>query len=740
MKRTELILLTIWVGFFALRTIDYPGRTALMFLTTIVLGLYYVFMVPKHFSGKSTDPLILSIFSGISFGIALFAIPLRAVLYTYDWIELLPIPIIVLTIILIANLVYHSLKKKEIHPHIKHLFGRSLIIGLLSSFFAFSTLESSAFRVVVYPLNNGNEKLQSNILMFRFHDEASDYLRNGECEKAEKSAIRSFQEGLKWISLRNEDIPHNQKLTWIHGTIENSYKAYRCIAERFFNDKNFEKALTYRLKADSILSLNPIEVNNEWKGEQADSKNEIGICYDRLNQNDSAAAYYIKAINYYSDSVGNKDNRLATYFYNLGHVFGEDRFFEESNQMLQGSIKILELDTTDQNNKEDISLAYLRLAYNGLSSNKLDLAKESLKSSYKYLTPSQFCEFSLYSSIYSTRKDEFNSALEYAKEALSCYTREFGDNNQNVAESHSILYDIWMNIPNYDSALTSIQRGKEITSANHGNQSVRFHDYEKREAYYFYIIGDYSKSLNGLLNVEKVYRRELGKESDKLPEVLATIGRIKVEQGAFNEALKYGKESLRIAQANELFIDDRASNLLNDIAYINYATNQNFIADTLYNKSIDLNIEANQDSSLSVASALNGLGLLATRKSQFFKADSLFNQSLELYQYRTSDLHPDKGIVLMNRSELSFKRRNFSDALELINQALDNFTPFHRDNHPTIADMYGAKAVILIMKDERTQAKALLTKALEIYESNFQPEHSKIRETRNRLGAMDNSR
>ena len=51
--------------------------------------------------------------------------------------------------------------------------------------------------------------------------------------------------------------------------------------------------------------------------------------------------------------------------------------------------------------------------------------------------------------------------------------------------------------------------------------------------------------------------------------------------------------------------------------------------------------------------------------------------------------------------------------------------------------MYSWKAAILIMNDQQTEARELLTKALEIYELNFHPDHGKIKEVRDILGALD---
>jgi tetratricopeptide (TPR) repeat protein len=722
--------------------VDYSGGAAFFGLATFALGLYYLIGAYKLFDPQDNSPLIVPILAGLSLATSLITIPFNIYLSNWEWLQILPSVNIIFTAFLIGVIGVRLIKKNQTENTHKSILWRTSILLVITCFFAFRFTGSSIYRNVIIYLNAGNEDLQSNMKSIDLSEKTDEFLAVGQCDRAIEIALESFEEGKKWLWIKSDTLtPRDINELWkIQTTYTNVYEAYHCKAEQLDDQKKYDEALKYHIKADSFLNINPYERYESWKKERADSKNDIGICYSKLNQNDSAAAYYIKAINYYNDSVGQKDNRLATYFYNLGYVYGKDRFFEESNQMLQGSIGILKRDTMDQENKQDISLAYLRLAYNGLASNQLDLANESLKNSYQYLTPGQFCQYNLYSGIYSTHQYAFKSALEYANKAVLCYSNELGKNNQNVAESHSILYDAWMQIPNYDSALAHLKKGIEITGLNYASTTARYHYYVKREGYYYYSVGDYENALKKLIEVKKIYEREFGRDCDKLPEVLATIGQIKIELGEFGDAGKLATESLRLAEFHEFFIDDRATGLLNDIAYINYATSQNFVADTLYKKSIELSIKADQDSSLSVASALNGLGLLATRKSQFFEADSLFNQSFQLYQHRTSDLHPDKGIVLMNQSELFLKRRNFSDALELIDQALENFTPFHRDNHPTIADMYSSKAIILAMKDERTEAIELLTKALEIYESNFQPEHRKMRETRNRLGKIDSRR
>ena len=736
MKRTEQILVLIWITFLLLKGVDYTGGASFFGLATFALGLFYLIGSFKLFEPQSNSPLIIPILAGLSLSTSLITIPFNIYLRNWDWLQILPFINIVFTTLILGLVVLRKIRKSPVEHYLNEILLRTFIVLLITSLFAFRPIENQLYRNTIIFLNAGNDDMISNMKMFDYWQESEKQFELGNCDKAIEYSLLSFKEGLKWLWIDGDSLTEKDlKQLWkIQAAYTNIHKAYECKADKLYDSKNYKEALYYQFKADSFLNINPVAKNDSWKAERADSKNNIGIYYDALGNPDSATSYFTKAIIYHSDSIKALNVKLTTYFSNLSESLADLRYWSESNQAAEKSIIILKKDTLSNDKNDKFSISYLQLVYNALAENKLLKARQYLEEIKPYLTPKWECKDFLYSSILANQLDIPVETLNKAREAIICYRNLYDDQHQNIAESHTLAFEAWMKIPNYDSALVHIKKGMEVTRLNHGLTTARYHDYVKREGYYYYSVGDYENALEKLTNVKKVYEREFGRNSDKLPEVLATIGRIKIEQGEFGDAGKLATESLRLAEFHEFSIDDRASGLLNDIAYIKYATNQNFVADTLYKKSIELNIEADQDSSLSVASALNGLGLLATIKSQFFEADSLFNQSLELYQYRTSDLHPDKGIVLMNRSELSFKRRDFSDALELINQALDNFTPFHRDNHPTIADMYGAKAVILIIKDERTQAKELLTKALEIYESNFQPEHRKIRETRNRLG------
>lgn len=739
MKRAELILVIIWVAFLLLKGVGYVGGTALFGLATVVLSLYYLFVSFKLFKPENNSLLIIPILAGLSLATSLITIPFTVSVRNLEWLQILSFINIIFTAFLLVLVFYRLIRKIQIENSFKRILFRTSLVLLITSLFAFRPIENKIYRNIVSFLNAGNDNIIHNMAMIDYWQQSEEQLEIGNCEDAIDYALHSFKEGLKWLRIDGDVFSENdlKKLWNIQATYTNVYRAYDCKAEALIDVKSTNEALYYLLKADSFLNISPIAKGDWSRKLRADSKNNIGVCYQDLYMHDSATHYFTKAIEYHIDSIGTLNVNLSTYLNNVSTSLSVNRYWNESSQMAIQSILVLDKDSVSEDKSGNYASAYLQLIYNSLAESKLSEAKEYLSEVEQYLNPEIECKYYLYKSLIASRLDNPTQMLIDARYAKDCFIEQFGERYQNVAESYALLFQAWISIPNYDSALLSIERGIEITKSNHGDQSVRYFDYIKREAFYYYYVGLYDESLSRLLNVKEIYERDLGRDSDKLTEVLSLISQIKIEEDAYHEARKYASESLRLLELNDLFSNSSASNLLNNLAYVSYVTNQYSVADTLYKKSIELNIEAGNDSSLSVASALNGLGLLATRKKKFSEADLLFKQSLQFYRNLIPDLHPDIGMVLMNQSNLALKRQKLSLALELIEDAYENFAPFHRVDHPTIGDIYSLKATILSLTGEIIEAEELFTKTLEIYESNYQLDHSKIRNTKELLRVID---
>lgn len=739
MKVTEIILVLIWIAFFLLLGIDYPGNSQLFWLATIAFGTFYLFGSYKLFNSGNNSSLTFSIITGVALATSLITIPYNIVLENQTWLQILPLVNLLYILFLIVIIGLRRFKKVPVDSQLKAILLRTVPVLILTCFLAYPLRSNPIYQNTLIHVNAGNDYLVSNLKMNDLFDRTNEQLDLGNCEVAIELSIESFNEGLKWLNLNHDSLSESDKkhLWNIQGTYVNIYKGYVCKAQKLDGENKNWEALENYIKADSFLNINPAAVNDWERNIRAFSKNNIGLCYDQLNLHDSASIYFSKAIKYHLDSIREINSDLIAYFNNMSGSLSDSQYWNESNQIALKCLILLNSDSISENRNEGYSRAYLQLAYNAVAENKLIQAKEYLVQSENYLDPEQECRYYLFYSGLFHKQDSARQSIHYARQAKECFVSNYSSNFQNVAESYKMLFRAWMRVPNYDSALSNILKGMKITEANYGKQSTRYHSYLKNEADYYYFIGSYKKSLSRYQKIAKVYEQEFGTESVRIVDILTSIGRLKIELGAKGESLHYANESLRIAELYDFFYDDRATGILNDIAFIKYATGQSMAADSLYKKSIALSKQSKNDSSLTVASAINGLGLLAMQKFDYNQADSLYNLSLQILEKRLSSIHPDIGIVLMNKSELLIKRKSIEEARLTIEEAINNFIPFNRRNHPTVADMYIIKAVILTKLDQEVEAKQLMATALDIYKQNFDPEHPKIKQTMNLLAKID---
>jgi hypothetical protein len=738
LKITEIILVLIWVSFFLLLGVDFPGMNQFFYLATVLLGVFYLIGSHKLFGqGKTTSPLI-TILAGVALASSLITLPHNIWLQFELWLQILPLINISFTVFLIGLICFNRIKKSNNPDYFKPILFRTVPVLLVTCFFAYPISSLPSYRNIMIHLNQNNGYLLNNVKMVDFNVRAREQLESGNCELSIELAKESFYEGLKWLGIQENSITEKEMayLWKIQGTYTSIYEAYECKASKLYDAGKAKDALVNYIKADSFININPASYNDWERRLRAQSKNNIGLSYDQLNQYDSASIYFSKAIKYHIDSIGKMNTDLAIYFNNMAETLSEGRYWNESSQIALKSIIVLDKDSISENKNKQYARSYLLLAFNAAVENEYIKAKEYLTLSEKYLTPVQTCKYYLYSSALYLKLGNSSQSINYARQAKACYSDNFDERFQNVAESEKMLFEAWIHVPNYDSAFKSIRNGIDITKANVGENSTRFLTFLEKEAYYYYITGSYKESLTRYLDISKGYEEAFGSDSYRLSEVLISIGKVKIELGDKSKALHYANEGLRIAELHDFFYNDKATDILNDVAYIKYATGQDLVADSLYNKSIRLSTQMGNDSSLSVASAINGLGLISMKDSDLAKADSLFELSLNIYQQRLQGLHPDKGIVLMNKSQLSIKKKSYDEALIHIEGALNNFVPFNRKNHPNIADMYLIKAFVFGTMDKLEQANDLCEKALEIYGQNFDPDHPKIKEARRMLDLL----
>lgn len=766
MKRYEKILTIIVVGLFVVQLFpNFAGKSALFALTTWLLALSYFIGGYWLFNQKDNRKYFLPITAGLAFAVSIIAIPFIIRLRLDNSYYFFPI----LNGLLCIGLTVYAFKNRntdKLTSSIKSIFKRAIVILAVSSLFTYTPISFKPYRHILIALNNGNEYLVNNLLMFDYTEECEEALDKGDCDRAIEYAEMANKAGKIWLGIKEEEkqMPDStsqliqgllkdstnkispeiqnalqafvggDELYKISGTYTNLYKAYKCRADAEYDNNQFSNALKDYDKAHK--SLTAVNHNSKyWDEEKAWSFNNIALCYKGLNKLAMADSFYVEAINSYKEIKDTADNGLAKLYSNMAFSLSEELQYGYSNDLFQAANGILRKDTANGINRKDLVTNYNGLTKNYLMQDTLENAMFFIKRAMKFATKgeSEFCSTTLYNGVCLYKLNKYQEADSVLKTCLQCYQRQPKCDKQNVAECNLLLSQVNIALAKYDDARKYVNTGIEITEKNFGSNSSRYANYLKVLAHLNKIVGDYPTSQTQYNQVIEIYTHELGNRNSKLPSVLAGLADLEIILSDFNSAKQYSDSSLSIAAIYLSLTFPSTTDLLINAAYVDYCIGLYKPADTLYRKAITINDNYGLHSDARTAIALNGLGLIETTKKNYKKADSLFTQSLELHKQLFTDNNPLTAIVYLNFGTLCILENKLLDAEEKLNKALTIDRQFFKNDHDIFADIFVALGDLAKKQGQKEVAQDNYKKALDIYKKKFNEGHWKIVATQRKL-------
>ncbi len=736
MKLYEKILIGIVTILFGTQLFNFPGNVALFLFAVWLLGISYAIGGYKLFTPKDKTTFVISIFAGIIFAMAIVTLPFTIRLNLGFFCEILPIFNGIFLVVLAIYVYIKRKSKQTLLKDTKAIFIRSLIILVVTSFFAYCPISFKSYRKIVLALNVSNQYLVNNILMFSNREDSEDALKNGDCDLAIEYAEKANECGKVWLGIKpnengylsKEDSSHLWK---IMGSYQNLYEAYKCKADALYNEKKYELALGLYLKADKYLyvDLNPSKLDEI---EKSYSINSIALCYSFLSKYNQADSLFLEAIDLYKLVQDTNDTKIAIFLSNLADSYSAQEYYTYANKIYQAAIdirlKVHLKDSSNTKNKKELTGCYIDIALNFIRSDSLKPVPFYLEKALQVVDKNDvnYCFANLYYGVYYYRMSKYLKADSIANECIECYKKQLEPTNQNIAETYLILANINMALANYEIAEEHIHNGIGITIKNYGTNSSRYANFLKAQAYLNKKIGKYEEGESLLYRVIDLYTTELGKNNRKQLEVLSELANIELILGKFKNAKIHSDSSLSMASIYSNLKSPGSTSLLNNAAYVNYYIGKYSVSDILYRKALRINKSFDLDHTASTAIALNGLGLIITEKGKLIKADSLFSASVLLHKEIFGENHPFTAIVYLNFASLKIKENKLPEAKEMLARSFDINKNFFDDRHDIFADIYSAFGDIDIKEKQKGIAKDNYEKALNIYLNKFGKKHFKV--------------
>ncbi|KAB1065573.1 tetratricopeptide repeat protein [Salibacter halophilus] len=751
MKKYEKALIILFIIALGIQLIPYfKAKTMLTALLCGLIGISYLFGGYWLLNTK-TKKIVIPILAGVAFCASIIVLPFTFRIYRDVAQKVLPIPNIILFLILGFYLIINN---KDVWQGYKPIFVRSSIILLIVGIFSYTPPSFKPFRKLLSIINNGNKHLVNNMVMFNYMQKYDAAIENGNCDDAMYYAKMGNEAGMIWLEQFDDKIafgkhndinsekeiiqqsnvgyikskkskssivneaPNKSQLKKIEGTFEGLYEAYKCKADKYFNERNYELALKYYDKANK--NLNSCDFSG-WNYAKAYSLSNLALCNKGLKRYDKADSLFHKALGIHK----NPNTQSALILLNLGESLHEQADYNRSNEAIKKSNEIFKILSLQEERKNNIINNYHRLAHNYLYMDSLILAKKYIDKASKKVenNTTYYCSSILSKAYYEHTINNFSKGDSLVSVCEECFKKLLNTDHQNFAKIHYIKSLSKKKQGKYQEALESIKITKRISEKNFGQNLV---DYSNQLAHINYEIGNYQKAkklyFDNLSTIIKTY----GKNNYRLPEILSDISQLQVSLTKFDVAYNYNAKSINSAKNIYGKLNKPTlSYLLNNSANVHYHLSDYKSSDSLYSKVLELNDNLGKSSILSRAKAMNGLGLTMTALEKYDKADSLFSESNKLYSNLFTKGHPNKATVLLNHASLKIDTRELIEAERMLSEALEISEAYLNPSHDLFGDIYFAFGKLYQSRKLKNKAINYYNKALENYSNKFD-DHYKI--------------
>ena len=683
-------------------------------IASTILAFCYIFG-GFYFFDISNKNKKLRIISGVVIGSAVI---------TFLYIKKLPVSLLIKSI-LIANIIHifiiatlWKLKRNQRSKELKFILFRALIITSIASFFAFSSVNNSIYRNVLKRISNDNPKFLSNLLMFDEINKYNDFIKNEDYDQAISCAKKAIEHGKKW---KNYDTLHYK---YFSGTYEFLSTAYLKNGHKFYDSKNYNRALTNYLKADSVQNhaeykpLYPDSLlhNNYW------NKWNIAKTYDKLNDNENYDLQVSYLLNNYF-KVNDSTKIIEDYPFiakNIATNYSKRAMYADAVSVNKTALSLLKKDSIE--NIEYFKDTYLRLIKDYITLDSLEKVKKYILK-YEQFSVENDCHFNFYKSFYY-KKTNLIKAKIYVDKAISCYNQK-NNNANNIFESNLLLAEINLLNSDFETFKNQIDICQKIATNLDSSKKTKINDLY---GYFYFSKGDYTKAKN-------YYTKNLNYYSNNSSSTL--IYELKIARINDELNVKYDTEKLNIKTLNYLkdfdFISPSLNYFHNELGNIN-SFYKPILSDSLFKVTLQTHKKYNLKISPKIGIAINGLGINELSRKNYKKADSLFLKALDHFDlYYTKNKNTNQITSYINLSKSKLYSKDISSSKKYINLA--KITTRNCFKSETIYNAYilEIEGDLFIESSKNKTAIDLYRKALLIAKRYLDENHPFIKELNSKI-------
>jgi tetratricopeptide (TPR) repeat protein len=208
------------------------------------------------------------------------------------------------------------------------------------------------------------------------------------------------------------------------------------------------------------------------------------------------------------------------------------------------------------------------------------------------------------------------------------------------------------------------------------------------------------------------------------------LGRIKYNQGKYEEAIGFYEKALEIGQKTlpENHPDLAAS--YNKIGAVYDSMGEYSKALSYYEKDFEISQKTLPANHPHLATSYNNIGGVYNTMAEYSEALSYYEKALEIYQETLSANHPHLATSYACHGSVYHKMGEYSKALSYYEKALEIGQKTLPENHPDLATSYFCLGSVYYKMGEYSKSPSYLERALDIYQRSLPRNHSNIENVR----------
>ncbi len=436
---------------------------------------------------------------------------------------------------------------------------------------------------------------------------------------------------------------------------------YYVIADSLYQEGLYDSAVTCYSTAAEIF-----ESESAWIA-AVDCYQMSGECYYNIGNNDSALYFgnrslgILKARDLLETSSGS--NSVIKLYMLLGWIYFASEDFNQGIYYFLEGVKIIDkhLDTTKSN------------------------AINNYKASFLYSLGQVY-----------VKMGDYNSSLNFFKQALPIYVYLNGENNKSVINTFSNIGGVYLYKEDFENARIYFTKAENIIINLYGTNSVEYADILINLGTLFKSNDEYEKAKRCLFDALDLYTKNLNQNDSRFAIIYNNISEIYLIEGLYSEAIEYYQKANLIAQKRFGSESSQVAFIDNNIALMYYKKEEYQKAIPYFESALQKRIKVFGSKHFRVAQTYYYMGCTYLKMLQL-------EESLKLFQRATIALctdFNDTSLLSCPNLESDFKQIDMFNILCKKARALFLLYLFKQDSINYLIGSYETYLIALSLLDD----------------------------------------